>query len=371
MLLEKTSGSKSRQIARILTEEIRSGKLEPGKSIYSLRSLANRFTVSTSVINSAYKILEEKSLAVCEQGRGTFVKDNAPNILRSEQASETAKRPDASGCDFALLTSYNQEHIDHYFEAQLEAMSKQNSLCFTCQINDRKKLFLSEKQLEQFRLLSPKYLLVDSDGTEIKLSLLESLRKDFNLIYFNRWLWLKKAHGPAVLNDFLEGCFQAGEYLESMNCERMAVVGFHAKWKDFHLKAACVGGRGFGLKSTSPDFGLFTKHNFQDKPEEIKKFFNPKVKTGIFGLADYNLVIFLEQLEELLGFKPNVEIIGYYNTRWSNRPGLEFSSVKIDYNSLWTNIAKLATSENIDNDTVVWVKPEIIKRKPQNVKNLF
>jgi DNA-binding LacI/PurR family transcriptional regulator len=66
--------SKSLQIAEILENEIRIGRLAPGARVQSVRLLAKKFAVSLKVIQIVFDILEEKKLIERRQGSGTFVR---------------------------------------------------------------------------------------------------------------------------------------------------------------------------------------------------------------------------------------------------------------------------------------------------------
>lgn len=349
---------KTRQITKFLTEEIRTGSLKPGDSIYSIRRLANRFSVSTAVINSVYKILEKQGLAISEQGRGTFVPDQV--LIRDEASHSHSTKNADSG--IALLTSYQVGSVEGYYESQTEIMNESGQLCFTCHMSDMNEEYVSDSQIEQLRKVDPACLLVDADGTWVDIKKFESLRACFDVVFFNRWYWTSPPKGAAILCDFLDGCRQAGEYLEKKGCERLAVIGFQKDFKPFHLKAAMTAAQGMGLGRKSTDLAFFPLDVRQGDEEAIKAFFSVKnIKTGVFGLNDHAVSVFLREVECLMGEKMDVQKIGYHDTQWSRTPGDEFASVRIDYRALWRAVSDFHGKSRTA-DVVLWVKPTIIER---------
>jgi GntR family transcriptional regulator len=62
-----------RQIVDHMADMIRSGKLEPGSRLASVRELALQLQVSLITVRRAYADLEAAGLIVRRQGQGTFV----------------------------------------------------------------------------------------------------------------------------------------------------------------------------------------------------------------------------------------------------------------------------------------------------------
>ena len=67
--------SKTEQIAAILRDEIRRGKVPVGCKLSSVRTLAQRFGVSPRSIVVALEKLQQENLIVSEHGKGVYVKD--------------------------------------------------------------------------------------------------------------------------------------------------------------------------------------------------------------------------------------------------------------------------------------------------------
>ncbi len=64
------------QIARLLSDSIRDGTLQPGSGLPSEKQISTDFSVSRSVVREAISILKYDGLVETKQGSGVFVADN-------------------------------------------------------------------------------------------------------------------------------------------------------------------------------------------------------------------------------------------------------------------------------------------------------
>jgi GntR family transcriptional regulator len=88
------------QIANILREEIRKGKIKPGHKLLPEDSLAKDFDVSRATIRAALKILENEQYLISKHGSGTFVSENVVFISNAiNQLRSTSEMAKASGLD--------------------------------------------------------------------------------------------------------------------------------------------------------------------------------------------------------------------------------------------------------------------------------
>ncbi len=74
-----------RQIENTLAEEIAGGRLQAGERLPTELQLAERFGVNRHTIRRAVSTLVERGLLRVEQGRGTFVQDNAIDYAISKR----------------------------------------------------------------------------------------------------------------------------------------------------------------------------------------------------------------------------------------------------------------------------------------------
>ena len=72
------------QITRQITQPILSGALRPGDALPSIRLLAKELRISVITTKRAYEDLERDGFILTQQGRGSFVADQNPALLREE-----------------------------------------------------------------------------------------------------------------------------------------------------------------------------------------------------------------------------------------------------------------------------------------------
>ena len=72
------------QIVSQVKAQILSGKLKEGDALPSLRALAKDLRISVITTKRAYEDLERDGFILTQQGRGSFVADQNPALLREE-----------------------------------------------------------------------------------------------------------------------------------------------------------------------------------------------------------------------------------------------------------------------------------------------
>jgi GntR family transcriptional regulator len=75
-------------VADRLKERIASGEFAPGSQLPSGRELAAEYAVAPNTVLSAIRQLRDDGLVVSQQGRGTFVREDAAVQLRSGGSPE-------------------------------------------------------------------------------------------------------------------------------------------------------------------------------------------------------------------------------------------------------------------------------------------
>ena len=72
------------QITRQIKQQILSGALRPGDALPSIRLLARELRISVITTKRAYEDLERDGFILTQQGRGSFVAEQNPALLREE-----------------------------------------------------------------------------------------------------------------------------------------------------------------------------------------------------------------------------------------------------------------------------------------------
>ncbi|MEM7244068.1 MAG: GntR family transcriptional regulator [Acidobacteriota bacterium] len=90
-LSEATGVPFYRQIVQQLSDQIRSGGLQPGERLPSVRELAAELVVSLITTRRAYAELEAEGLIVRRQGQGTFVREAVEQASRRQARREVER----------------------------------------------------------------------------------------------------------------------------------------------------------------------------------------------------------------------------------------------------------------------------------------
>ena len=84
------------QITRQIKQQILSGALRPGDALPSIRLLAKELRISVITTKRAYEDLERDGFILTQPGRGSFVADQNPALLREEHLKKSRGLP--AGC---------------------------------------------------------------------------------------------------------------------------------------------------------------------------------------------------------------------------------------------------------------------------------
>ncbi|MCR5669127.1 MAG: GntR family transcriptional regulator [Lachnospiraceae bacterium] len=72
------------QIADDFQDQIMNGKLEPGKYLPSIRSLAKDLKISVITTKKAYEVLEEEGLVTSVPGKGFYINSIDTEMMREQ-----------------------------------------------------------------------------------------------------------------------------------------------------------------------------------------------------------------------------------------------------------------------------------------------
>jgi GntR family transcriptional regulator len=115
------------QIVDQVSQEVVSGKLQPGDQLPTVRALALELRVNFNTVARAYRLLDEAGIISTQQGRGTYILDAPPpertDKLR-QQALEVLTRDYLSE---AFRLGCSQEEISRALKEQLEIENKVES----------------------------------------------------------------------------------------------------------------------------------------------------------------------------------------------------------------------------------------------------
>src|SRR4051794_18800222 len=94
-----------RRIARLITDEVRRGRLRAGDRLPATRELARMLRVNRNTVVTAYDELTTEGWIVTRPASGTFISDRLPDLSPRRFAAASAPRagvPAALGFDLAV-----------------------------------------------------------------------------------------------------------------------------------------------------------------------------------------------------------------------------------------------------------------------------
>ena len=104
-----------RQIFDQMAQMIRSGQMQPGNQLPSVRDLSNQLLVSLITVRRAYADLEAADLIVRKQGYGTFVAEDVQMASRKQAKSE-ARFKLSEAVTNALQLGLSQDEIRSFLD---------------------------------------------------------------------------------------------------------------------------------------------------------------------------------------------------------------------------------------------------------------
>lgn len=207
-----TAAPKSVQVANIIRGEILSRKLSPGDRLQPTRKLAERFSVSTQVIQSSFKILDTEGIIESRVGCGTFVASNAKSISTKTVVLMLDGTSDKHARLPVLLPSILQKHgyMPYLFDVRY-AYDKTT-------IANLKSLF-AEK---------PCAFVADAFSL-FNFKIINWVEPSTRLVMVNHFEGEKKYECAYVLEDYCTGGYRAAEHLLKKGRKKIALVSFERK----------------------------------------------------------------------------------------------------------------------------------------------
>ncbi len=351
--------TKSQQIINALEAEIISGKMQPGQRLQSVRSIADGFSTSISVVNNALNALEKRGLIRRRPRSGVFVREEKPQPT------------DLSDSVMMLMPSSG-----HVFQNLF-------SLIFD-QLNERELIPM---------LANYSKLLVDSPVAGLQQKVFRMLdSRPRSVIIFGRGYWRNPIlehypnlngifafeldypgmiPGSAVLLDYEAASYTMAAHLASCGRKRIMFCLAEPDPSDIpvqgralhHFNHICN-----GYERALRDYGLSAYTVFYSKAygeginEQIlaEIMSSPERPDAIMCSMDFSAVRFIEAAEKLgISVPDDLAITGFFNTPWSENSPVKVTTVNFDLNKMASQITTMAAHPPAENK-VVYIKPELI-----------
>lgn len=329
--------TKTEEVLETLEREITSGKLEAGERLPSMRVLAERFEVSTTILVRAVKALEKKGLVNTRERSRITVAANAEPALRR----------------FALFTTVTQGNMDSYFDTLLDTANRNNLLAMpmTPRQAHWKKDFRRLLDSEPFRVA------LDLEGQNFDLEQVYALGKDANLLFFNRFEWEAPLPENGVLTDYTAMTCHTLKHFLDRGHRKIVFLGHWDEPRPFKLRELTRAGELYELEFKSEAFDYCCWRDFENNPERVRRIFGAKEPpTAIFSRSDSILFDMMVRVCAIYPKCSSMERIGCHNSIWSRLPGHEFSTYQLDFAKMW-DMAIAKKKKGVE-----WVVPAFLPR---------
>jgi DNA-binding LacI/PurR family transcriptional regulator len=100
-----------------------------------------------------------------------------------------------------------------------------------------------------------------------------------------------------------------------------------------------------------------------NSPELLRIFGDRKnIPTAMVAHNDYVAYRMHEILHELDPHLPEIETVGFFDTKWSKQSGREFSTFAIDFADMWRKAFSNLRNGPVRGDNVQWTIPKFVGR---------
>lgn len=304
--------TKITKVTAALEKMILSGHFSPGERLHSMRELASKFCVSTMVIQSACRTLEQRGLVECSSRSGVFI-------------------PDLEGSPrqvFGLLTDIRPCNMPRYYEELFPCINAARSIVIPVLMGDKQNIrhMLSQK---------PVHILVDLEGLTNDLSQVYHLSEQANIIFFNRFEWDAELPKQAVLIDRIAQTEITLRYFLSRGHRKIVFLGHHDEPRLFKRKELESAAERCGLEFEAEGFMYCCAKDFENNRERLYRIFQHNPPTAIFCRSDSLLLGFVRNLIRSFPQCRDLDKVGCYNTEFSRIPGEEFVSFDVHWKDAW------------------------------------
>ncbi|MEI6421695.1 MAG: GntR family transcriptional regulator [Lentisphaerota bacterium] len=352
MILEQEiANAPSHALAAKFAREISGGHLKPGAKLAGLRETAQRHKVSLATVRHSFKLLAQDGFVIAQHGSGTYV-----NPAMKFKGTKLV----------ALLTSYHKQDIEGYFEPLFEVANSFDALPMVCTFEDSASL---PEVINKTIAREPDLLLIDVQAIEFPMDKFRKAIDGTPHCFVNRWEWHDTKPENAVMVDYATAYTQAFRMLVDKGHKRIVFAGNNQKARSFLRDRLTLSAKNAGLKFPSSELEYIGMKDNAGKPIDsnspdlLRIFGNGKsIPTAIFAASDYVGFRIHELLRKMNSHIPEIETIGFFDTKWSKQSGREFSTFAIDYADMWKKAFSNLKNDSAHGDNVQWTIPKFVGR---------
>ncbi|MDD4061836.1 MAG: winged helix-turn-helix domain-containing protein, partial [Kiritimatiellae bacterium] len=280
----------TQRVVDALEADIRSGGLRSGMKLLPRRKLCERFEVSAAIIDSAYRILEQKGLVVRHRGSGVMV---SPKVLTSGSML------------VGVVSSMSRGDIEDYFEPLLGVAADSRVVPAIVHCTQNKDW---RRTLLDLMARKPDALIVDVEARNLPLEELHDIFGPTPVCYANRWEWRPDRPERAVLVDYQAAWFEGIKKLWLRGNDRMLQVIQHRKPQPYLAEYLDGTEAELGQADIRPQIMRVSVEEFLDSPEPVRQRIAAFKPMAVIGQSDFALI----QLESLCPETAAMDRIGFF-----------------------------------------------------------
>lgn len=339
MLLEQEiTHTPSHSLAAKMAREIKGGYLKPGEKLGGLREIAERNQVSLATVRHSFKMLSKSGLIIARHGSGTFVN---PALKHSGTKL------------LGLVTTYKRDDIENYYEPLFTVSGENRVIPMISVVRGSGNW---QQAIKDILARDPDGLLIDVYALRLPLDELKQLAEGVPVCFCNRWEWLHEQPENAVLTDYVWAFAEALRMLRGRGHERIAIMVHDLNPQPCQLELLRKSKLDAGFTAEDPRIFSFSRDELLADPVtmaiKLKKF----QPTAVFAISDYLIV----QLEENWTGAAELEKVGFFNLKYSQSPGREFTSFDLGFHNIWSHAIDSFTTPV--SKKVKMVRPEPVLR---------
>lgn len=277
------------QLADILREQIKTGKIKPGDKLMSESEMIKEYGVARLTVRESLNILVNEGLIEKKHGKGTFCKNSA------------------KGLSIDVLLDMNDYYFIPYYVKSISAVLDQNGADFI--VGD------TGDSWEEIIKLLRRIIKKGSDGIILQISPKKDVDKDELKKVFDE---VQEAGIPLIQIDAESGI--AGVPYVIMDEEKIGSIAARCFIKHGHKKTAYIAMENnsvsdMRMKYFKKSFSDAVKIEFNDNlSESIRTAYNNGV-TGIFCFSDFVAKACIDAMNSVgLGVPDDISLIGVDDT---------------------------------------------------------
>ncbi len=331
----------TQRVVDALEADIRSGGLRSGMKLLPRRKLCERFEVSAAIIDSAYRILEQKGMVVRHRGSGVVV---SPKVLTSGSML------------VGIVSSMSRGDIEDYFEPLLGVAADSRVVPAIVHCTQNKDW---HRTLLDLMARRPDAVIVDVEARNLPLEELHDIFGSTPVCYANRWEWRPDRPERAVLVDYQAAWFEGIKKLWLRGSDRILQVVGHRTPRPYLSEYLETTAAELEQAEIRPQIERISVEEILYDPDSVHRQMAAFKPTAVIGQSDFALV----QLESLCPETAAMDRIGFFDTQHARRQGREFSTFHIDFSLIWQQaIDSFASPAHVEK-----IRPTLIRRwKPRD-----